>query len=157
MVGCWCARSSWLTKDSVLKFEAVVGDGGLLPLVGVGLWFCWAEGLDPQLLLEMVDLFITKTFRLMETRKSSNMSETKWSWIKKIKHQCGFYNYWPTSWKQQFTCDRWMCFKQRSRSSRQRSRMCVLALSCVSTVSSWGSARSLQACCERDWCKAPEL
>lgn len=64
----WVARSSRLTKDSVLKLEAVVGDGGLLPLVGVGLWFCRAEGLAPQLLLQMVDLFITKTFRLMETR-----------------------------------------------------------------------------------------
>lgn len=62
------ARSSRLTKDSVLKLEAVVGDGGLLPLVGVGLWFCRAEGLAPQLLLQMVDLFITKTFGLMETR-----------------------------------------------------------------------------------------
>lgn len=90
MVGCWCARSSLLTKDSVLKFEAVVGDGGLLPQVGVGLWFCWAEGLAPQLLLEMVDLFITKTFRLMENGKSSNMSTTKWSFSKKTKHQCGF-------------------------------------------------------------------
>lgn len=77
MVGCWCARSSRLTKDSVLKFEAVVGDGRLLPLVGVGLWFCWAEGLAPQLLLQMVDLLITETFGLTETRESSNVSATK--------------------------------------------------------------------------------
>ena len=57
----------------------------------------------------------------------------------------------------QHTCDWWICCRQRSRLSRQWSRTCVLALSCVSTVSSWGRAKSRQACWERDWCNAPEL
>lgn len=67
----------WLTKDSGLEFEAVVGDGGLLLLVGVGLLFGGAEGLAPQQLLEVVDLLVAQALGLEETTERSGRAEKR--------------------------------------------------------------------------------
>lgn len=64
-------RSLRLTEDSVLKPEAVVGDGRLHLLVGAGQLLGRAKGLALQHLLQVVDLLVTQTLGLTETTQES--------------------------------------------------------------------------------------